>query len=202
MIDEFDELRAAWQSEIEQNNVQSHELQAILRRKTDNTLSVLRRNLGRDTLLNVLTAVVMVVFMCSYTPRDNGMYYAIAQMTLLLMVPYLFFYVSMQQVLQQTNVEGQHLVAALQRILVHWEQSAKITIGLSICLSPAIFLSLFWFLGSIEHVDPAKVLSWRTGPLLIIGLSAVAALLFKWWIQRLYGRHIAQIRAYLAELES
>lgn len=202
MIDEFDELRAAWQSEIAQNNVQSHELQAILRRKTDNTLSVLRRNLGRDTLLNVLTAIVMVVFMCSYTPRDNGMYYAIAQMTLLITVPYLFFYVSMQQVLKQTNVEGQHLVAALQRILVHWEQSAKITIGLSICLSPAIFLSLFWFLGSIEHVNPGKVLGWSTGPLLIVGLSVVASLLFKWWIQRLYGRHIAQIRAYLAELES
>lgn len=204
MIDEFDELRAAWQSETTQINVGRNELQVILRQKTNNTLSILRRNLGRDTLLNVLTIVVMVVFMGSYPPRNEEMYYAIAQIALLTAVPYLFFYISMQQVVQQSNVEGQNLVTSLQRILVHWEQSAKITIGLSIGLSPAIFLSLFWFWGRIEHVDPRKVLGihWSTGPLLIIGLSVVASWLFKWWIQRLYGQYIAQIRAYLAELES
>ncbi len=204
MKDELDDLRSVWNTaQGADPQINTAEFYQIMEQKAKDVYDTLRKNLRKDLIINIITMAVTIGVLSCFKAKNNGMYYALCQMVMLIFVPYLFFYYSLLHVLNKVVAPDSKLIHSLQRMVAHWEQASMIIIWLGILLSPAFFLSVIWFLGCVDHIDTNAFYNrpWYFFALLMLFSSLAASVGFKMWMEYLYGKHIITLKTCLTELE-
>ncbi|MDR3713399.1 MAG: hypothetical protein P4L51_11320 [Puia sp.] len=187
---------------------QERQLLALLRRKSRGPVATIRRNLLLELtgMVGLYTPVIAY-----YLFHFGGRLSVISWFLLAMAVLFGTYYYRMNRILlamqcpafqMRPNLERQ--VQSLERYIRNDGIMSMLLIPLTACLLGALF---YWKLPAPVHTGflhaGARNPLWRVIVIWVCGLSAITVVLYrvnKWYLGRLYGRHIEKLRELVREI--
>jgi Flp pilus assembly protein TadB len=191
---ELDELRNIWQDLATQNSAElsENELVPILRQKTNDAISQLKRNLTIEMNICLYVCLPVLVLGCIFMDMPifmQGFFVAAIIFTVLFVIYYrreLHFLAVSQQIV---NLK-EFLSATIQNL----SSFVRFYLWFNYIVTPIfIFFGIYW--KSSQHSDYLMVTIIMT-----LVLSIISIFFIRWYVQRLYGRYLATLQKNLDEL--
>jgi Flp pilus assembly protein TadB len=191
---ELDELRNIWQDLATQNSAElsENELVPILRQKTNDAISQLKRNLTIEMNICLYVCLPVLVLGCIFMDMPifmQGFFVAAIIFTVLSVIYYrreLHFLAVSQQIV---NLK-EFLSATIQNL----SSFVRFYLWFNYIVTPIfIFFGIYW--KSSQHSDYLMVTIIMT-----LVLSIISIFFIRWYVQRLYGRYLATLQKNLDEL--
>jgi Flp pilus assembly protein TadB len=191
---ELDELRNIWQDLATQNSAELSESEfvPILRQKTSDAISQLKRNLTIEMNICLYVCLPVLVLGCIFMDMPifmQGFFVAAIIFTVLSVIYYrreLHFLAVSQQIV---NLK-EFLSATIQNL----SSFVRFYLWFNYIVTPIfIFFGIYW--KSSQHSDYLMVTIIMT-----LVLSIISIFFIRWYVQRLYGRYLATLQKNLDEL--
>lgn len=201
----MDELKSLWNASMRDEKKQSREeLIPLIRHRSRNVFSRMRRTLLLESGLGILFMILWMKIVPVLTPGNGEAYLAALQMALLTVIPLGFFYYMGFRHLNMGIATDARLVSSLQQTIAYWDQALRLYFWGSTALIPAFLLSAVWFQNCRPGIAFFKVgadTSWQEIVVWVFALSAFVTL-FVWISIRIsYRKHVEELKTYLKELE-
>lgn len=202
---ELELLKTIWEeADIKPfNNIASGD--AILKmskRPTLNMIERMRRNLQIEVIIVVVCVTVIALF---YFSAFNGQLQEISWMYIFLATVFLFYYYRKNKLLKRIQCPACNVKSNLELQLNTLEKYIRLYLTGGIILVPAVLFS-FYLLAYYKHIIlfPFTNLSFIAGLLtytaIVAIITAVLFFLHRWYIYKLYGRHIQRLKSMLNEM--
>lgn len=204
--EELENMKALWKTTVgTQQTLDRDQLRAIIRQRTQNIFSKIRRNLLFEVIVGVLAMVGWAIMVPRRAPGNDEAYLAALQLALLTVLPLGgYYYVGLRH-LGRDIASDSRLVSALQQAIIYWDQTLKLYFWGGVALMPSLILSGVWFLNCVPGETFFKIttyLTWLDVLVWVVGLSAIT-ILFVWIsIKISYAKYLAELKACLQELEA
>lgn len=198
---ELETLKTLWQEQDmpPQASPSHEELLALLQKRSVGPIARMRRNLRKEVIIMLVSYGFCIVF---YLVAFNGDMSGVAWLFVGLLAFFYVYYYRKNQLLKKmqcvgcevrSNLAGQ--LKTLRKYLRFYFWSS--TIIVPVCLFVAFEIVL--------HDQPISVSSmWRKGLLLFAltaGLTVAVYFMNRWYIHKLYGRHIRKLEELLREMD-
>ena len=203
---ELDDLRRQWQQPPAETPapLDSATLTRLLASQSEGIVEKLRRSAWWET---AFAAVFTLVAPIMWFTATAVLYKAFAVIVLLVGSGMLYYYYRMFAVLNQMLLVEGNVRGHLQDLAAGMRTLLRFYYRLTLATSPLMMLFNFSFFLGRELARPAP-LRWAV-LLEMAGVSVAAALVMqvlavyvtRWFMQRLYGRHLDRLEASLAELD-
>ncbi len=205
---ELDQLKEMWSNVgSKQQGPLADELQALLHKKSKNPIAKMKRNLLMELLFVIVLYVGCVVY---YFLHYTGGMLSLAWMLIVIGVLYIFYYLQKIKLLNQMECVSCEVKSNLKMQLQTLEKYVRFYLISGTLMFPVVFIATgmigIYYSPEIA-ADPAiktKVVMWIFTVVLFV-LAAVLTipvyLLNKWYVRKLYGRHIQQLKNILQEME-
>ena len=203
---ELDSLKAIWREQdlLSGAEQESAELLArLVRERSRGPIERMRHNLRVESLLMVITYIPTIIM---YLTMFHGSLWIIAVVFSLILVFYGIYFHMKSRLLKKmrcvtcevrSNLARQ--VRALGKYLRLYQWSG------TLLLLAAFVIAYEVLRYSADHAHNRVMSYWRLPPsfiLALLGLFAVGSLfLNRWYVNRLYGRHIEKLRELLREMD-
>lgn len=202
-MDELNSLKNAW-SEIANSNdfkeYTSEELARIVRKRSKNELTKIKRKLFFESGFGLTLAIILVFVVKILNPSDT--LYAILFLLSLIGVSFVPYY----KVLKLNQTQNPSLKKQLSQTITNFDKLIKQYIRLSTILLPLASLGGF-LLGTRTTISQEQWLSFFNATRLLIIAAALIllALLGQWLLKKyfhiLYGQNISRLKNCLKELD-
>lgn len=200
---ELEALKSIWQEQEMPPAAETsrEELLVLLHKRSGGPIARMRRNLRKEVVLMIVSYTFCILF---YWQAYNGRMSGLAWIFIGLLVFFFVYYYRKNQLLKRmqcvscevrSNLAGQ--LKTLQKYLRFYFWSSTLIVPLSLFASFAITLR-------DRPLNP-PVTSWLRLILLLFVLTAVLTVavyrLNRWYIHKLYGRHIRKLQQLLQEMD-
>jgi Flp pilus assembly protein TadB len=200
---ELDDLRRAWKQPLPTTVIDSAHLQQLVKSQPG-LVENMRRNAQWELALTILVSFGLPVFIALAKVPIYRLYAAV----MLLMSGVLLFYYYQKLLLLQrmTRTDG-NVHGHLQTLCEGLRTLLRFYYRLTLATGPVMLLMLTGYYVGQELARPTPF-RWEFIGLLIVAMLLLGALLqvaviygTRWYLQRLYGRHLDRLEASLRELE-
>ncbi|GAB4395706.1 MAG: hypothetical protein OHK0053_05780 [Microscillaceae bacterium] len=201
---ELEGLKSAWNALHQNQILPPDEIRAALRGKTQMALNRIKRSIRLESGLLLLATLGLGLFFFFY--HDPIQHLFMGSILLIALLSGLYYGAKYRQ-LSNIGLDGHNLRESLQLLIRTLERYLKIYMYGNLWLTPIGALSGFYY-GFTIHTPQnqlSRALDWEI--MLIAGLTVLllTGLLYpilKWYLRKLYGRYLDEMKACLAELES
>lgn len=199
---ELDNLKDVWrdigQKYVHQSN--DEQIMIMLQKRSKSPIAKMKRNLLWELIaVVVLYSVGILYFIATY----KGRYWELAALLFLVGIFFLFYYYHKNKLLAEMQCVTCEVRSNLEKQLITLEKYVRFYFVCGTILTPvAYFASAFVVLskstGLNERTDyDAYMLIFLVGIAVTIG----SYFLNRWYVKRLYGRHIQKLKELLQQME-
>lgn len=206
---ELEEWKDLWRQDHQELS-DEQQLKNMLRAKSKSPVAIMKRNLLIELWLVVLTYGTSIVF---YFTAWKGRMSEVGWFMLIIALVFIIYYYRKNRLLNQmASPEGQ--VLQNLRIQIH---TLKKFVGFYLLagtiLVPVSMVFFGWiFYMNARYISPENILFpssanpwWKVvliWSILIMLVTFALGILNKWYVEKLYGRHIDKLRSIVHEIES
>jgi hypothetical protein len=206
---ELDQWKDIWKDEGQLPSNDTQKLQMLLEKKSKSTLAKMKRNLKMELWIIILSYGAMIVF---YFIAFKGSMSAVSWFLLIIGLLFVVYYQRKNKLLTEMECLSCQVKSNLQKQTTTLEKYIRIYLVGGTLLAPLSLLFFGWLFyikawrnlhDSIffpgEHNPMWKViLAW-------VILTAIVTFLFylinKWYVRKLYGKHVEKLKEVLSEME-
>ncbi len=202
-MNELDDLRNAWKTISNQRSLKNYsadEIRRIVKGRSNNELSKIRRKIITEWSIALLLTMAMVLYVRFINPSDTT--YALLFILVILAISFVPYY----KIIRLKFSTHTDLKTYLTEFLKRFEKLVSQYIRMSVFLMPLAGLGGFilGFHSAASHIEWHELLKWMN-LFYILGFL----LLFSWggyWLQRryfslIYGKNIHRLRECITDLE-
>lgn len=200
---ELDELKSIWKSStpsFERKDVD--EIASMLSRKSVSIVDKLKRNVWFDLVITMLTSLGLLGY--AITLRPGALKWASISILSTLLL-YVFYYIKKISLLNRFDPVTSNLRANLEVLISTLSGYLEFYRRSYTALYPIFFFVVLLFIG-IEH-GTDRFLEILQRPSTIVLLLLLAGLYYllstkvvRWFLNRLYGRHLNKLKALLTDI--
>jgi hypothetical protein len=205
---ELDQLKEMWSNVgSKQQGPSADALQALLHKKSKSPIAKMKRNLLMELLFIMVLYVGCVVY---YFLHFTGGMLSLAWMLIVIGVLYIFYYLQKKKLLNQMECVSCEVKLNLKMQLQTLEKYVRFYLISGTIMFPVVFIATgmvgFFYAPDIarEAALKSKDFLWIfTTALVVFAFVLTAPIYFlnKWYVRKLYGRHIQQLKNILQEME-
>ena len=198
---ELETLKSLWQAQDTPpvTETSREELLALLQKRSDGPITRMRRNLRKEVILMIISYSGCIVF---YLLAFNGDMSGVAWLFAGLLVFFFVYYYRKNQLLKRmqcvscevrSNLAGQ--LKTLQKYLRFYFWSSTLIVPVTLFVAFELALN--------SHPVPHSSWWWRLTLLFTLGATLTVAVYFlnRWYIHKLYGRHVRKLQDLLREMD-
>ena len=207
---ELDQWKDIWKDEGQQPSNDAQKLQTLLEKKSKSPLAKMKRNLKMELWIIILSYGAMIVF---YFIAFKGSMSAVSWFMLFIGLLFVVYYQRKNKLLTEMECFSCQVKSNLQKQTTTLEKYIRIYLIGGTVLAPLSLLFFGWFFytkawrnvnDSIfypgEHNPMWKaILAW-------VILTTIVTFLFyllnKWYVRKLYGKHVEKLKEVLSEMEN
>ncbi|MGE5106127.1 MAG: hypothetical protein ACM3H8_01160 [Sphingobacteriales bacterium] len=207
---ELDSLKDVWkevgQQVVKQNN--HEQLEEIINKSSSSPVAKMKRNLLWELVIVVVLFGAVAIY---YFKAFNGKFSVIAWMYILLMALFAVYFYSKNKLLSDMQCAACMVKSNLEKQASTLERYVRFYLIAGTLMLPMVVIFL-WFVLYVklpglfagrQFFPSASVSLFKTDLFWLAALVVFTILMYygnKWYIHRLYGRHIQKIKAILAEM--
>ena len=205
---ELEQFKNLWDKDAAPEQKKGEYFISLLRKRSNSPIARIKRNLRAELIVIVIMYTVGVTY---YFLAFGGKMAEIAWFMLVIGLLFLVYYYFKNKLLNNMQCVSCHVKSNLELQLGTLEKYVKFYLLAGIILLPVTML----FVGYVTiilyperigktHVPGYDASTYQTGIFLLVFtavLSVGSYFLNKWYINRLYGRHIKKLREILKEME-
>jgi hypothetical protein len=204
---ELDQLKSIWQKEPSPSKGSEHML-PMLNRRSNNPIARMKRNLLFELIAVVLLYGFTIIY---YAIAFRGRLSEVSWFMIAIALFFVIYYYRKNKLLNEMECVSCQVKSNLERQVITLEKYIRFYLIAGTALIPLTIL----FFSIILYVKlPAIPISvffprknyplWETGIawiVLILISTVLAFYLNKWYVRKLYGKHVQKLKALLAEME-
>jgi len=204
---ELDQFKAIWQKESSPQKASEHML-PLLNRRSNNPIARMKRNLLTELVAVVLLYGFTIVY---YAIAFRGRLNEVSWFMITIALCFLVYYYRKNKLLNEMECVSCQVKSNLERQVKTLEKYIRFYLIAGTVLIPLtiLFFSfiLYWKLPAIPSsvFFPRKGFPlWETSSawiLLVLVSTVLAFYLNKWYVMKLYGKHVNKLKELLAEME-
>lgn len=196
---ELDNLKEAWKGHTVKNAADSNEqILSMLQKKSQRPIAKMKRNLFRELITIIVLYTATIIY---YIITDKGKYWEISLMLSLVGIFFLFYYYRKNKLLTQMECVACEVKSNLQQQVSTLEKYIRFYFIVGVILPPAAYFSAGFIL---LNKTPGIIMSsnfymWFFGSGII--MSIVLYFVNVWYVNKLYGQHVKQLKELLKQME-
>lgn len=206
---DLDKLKSVWQYESPVEQKQDEELRSLLQKPSISPVAKMKKNLLMELILVIITYSMLILY---YFIAFSGRMWEISIFMIVIALIFIMYYFRKNKLLNEMQCLSCEVKSNLERQVKTLEKYVRFYLVTGTILVP---LAFFFFAAIIYYKFPvtAKNSIFFTGPgnplwrVLLVWIAVTTALtlliyyLNKWYVQKLYGRHIQKLKEMLHEME-
>jgi len=196
---ELDDLKQVWKEQPSGPDAGKEALQELMLGKSKGPIARIRRNLNRELVVVLVMYVLAILF---YIFVDRSRYWNVAIMLAVILVLFFIYYYKKSRLLKAMDQVSGQVKATLERQIQLLERYLRFYFLAGTIGTPLVFLVTLFLLKS--RMPLGIVLSdffnWPMAAGMGI-LVLLSYLLNKWYVNKLYGRHLERLRELVGQLD-
>jgi Flp pilus assembly protein TadB len=206
---ELDQWKEIWQAEPPAKPTDSQKLRALLDKKSGSPVARMKRNLNAELWIILLTYGAAVIF---YFFAFDGRMHEISWFMLFIGGFFVAYYLRKQKLLRELEHLNRQVKSNLERQVDSLERYIRFYLVSGTALVPFSMLFFGWLLHSKARgittdniffpsaYNPLwkAIMAWTA---LTAAVTIFMYYINKWYVRRLYGRHVEKLRAVLNEMK-
>lgn len=202
---ELDNLKQIWQAgserEVAKNNYDPAAIKGLLSGKSQGVVAHIKLNLRNEMLITVVAMFLFVLTPLIYSG-------AILQILLggwaFLCGLFLIFYYKKYQIIESYIVSNENIKENLKELIDRLEKYTQFYFWGNVTLIPLVHITNFMLI-RIANIEAFHHLETKSDIVLfaiyLLLTSALMIAFFRWYIHKLYGNYIEQLKGFVRELE-
>ncbi len=203
---ELEELKNIWKSYTEEQGQQISpaEIKEMLSGRTQNAISKINRSIFLEVGLLLVMSFVFSITTLLVGQIEHQILFAMIMVICVLSGGYYFF---KYRQINAVAITSDNLKNSLQKLIHVLDTFLKIYLYGSIIITPISFLTGFFYGFTLAGEDHTlqQAMQWEIIAI-SLGLTVIATLLMypfmKWYIRRLYGNYLQELKTCMHELEA
>ncbi len=200
---ELDDLKNIWQKSEGFKPKQEEEISSMLRRRSKSIITKLKWSVWFELTFTILAGLFLLYY--SFTIPDGALRWTFMAF-LLMFLGYAIYYVKKIRILhrfeegrENIKMNLENLINDLEAYLKFYEKSYSIMYPIYTVL---VFLFVIIDRGIDQFIEALKDWKMILYILLLIGVFLVSSLWFtKWYLNKLYGKHLKKLKELLSDLQ-
>ena len=204
---ELDHLKKIWQQEPPAAK-EDEQLLQLLRKRSNNPIARMKRNLLFELIAIVTLYGAMIVY---YAYAFQGTMSEVSWFMVIIALAFLLYYYMKNRLLNKMECVACQVKSNLQRQVNTLEKYVKFYLLAGTALAPITIIFFGWlfyikFPGKTESVwyHSGAYLWWETALAWLVFFIVFTVPVYyanKWYVKRLYGRHIQKLKKMLSEMD-
>ncbi len=196
---ELDNLKEAWKGHTVKNAAESNEdILSMLHKKSQRPIAKMKRNLFRELIAIIVLYTASIIY---YITADRGKFWEVALMLFIIGVLFLFYYYRKNKLLNKMECVACEVKSNLQQQVSTLEKYVRFYFLVGIILTPLAYFAAGFF---VLYKSPGITMStsfymWFIGSGII--MTIVLYFLNVWYVNKLYGQHVKQLKELLKQME-
>ena len=203
---ELDQLKKIWQQESAQTK-EDEQLISLLSRRSNNPIARMKRNLLMELIAIVILYGSTIIY---YAYAFHGTMREVSWFMIAIALFFFVYYYRKNKLLNKMECLTCQVKSNLQRQVTTLEKYVKFYLISGTALAPLAILFFGWlvyikFPGKVKSVFyPSDVYPWWQSLLawtaLFFVCTVIVYYLNKWYVQKLYGKHVQKLKQLLSEM--
>ena len=207
---ELDQWKDIWKEEGQQPSNEAAQLQSLLDKKSKSPVAKMKRNLKVELWYVIITYGAMILF---YFLAFKGRMSAVSWFMLFIGLLFVIYFQRKNKLLTEMECLSCEVKSNLQKQTITLEKYIRIYLIGGTVLAPIslLFFGWFFYARARTNVDDTifypgehnpmwkAVLAWV---ILTTVVTFIFYLLNKWYVQKLYGKHVEKLKEVLSEMEN
>lgn len=204
-----DDLRELWnmfpESGSPEKKYTQEEILSLMKNRADRSLKRFNRSIYFEVIMSLLALVI--ILLAFYQPGAILFNRLVLTLITLLIIAYFIFFGWFYKRLQSIHLLTSNLCESLEKKIHLLNWFLKTYFWINILIAPVVFpLSVFlgYFTAQAEQGEPAEIAFTEPVFFVLAGISLVLVVAFypflRWYIRKLYGRHVSELQAYYDNL--
>lgn len=205
---ELDEIKNIWQQEKPSSNKKDEQLLSLLGKQSNNPIARMRRNVWIELIAVIILYGAAVIF---YFVAFRGRLQEASWFMIVIAVFFIIYFYMKNRLLGKMECLACHVKSNLQLQVKTLEKYIRFYLIAGTILIPVTLLFFSWLIYYKLSFRPSTVFFpgegyvwWKTA-LVWLGIIAVSSyfsyLMNKWYVNKLYGKHIQKLKNLLTELD-
>jgi Flp pilus assembly protein TadB len=206
---ELDQWKEIWQADMPSVTTDSQKLRALLDKKSGSPVARMRSNLNAELWIIITTYGAAILF---YFFAFDGRMHEISWFMLVIGGFFVAYYISKRKLLREMEDLSSHVKSNLEKQVRSLEQYIRVYLVGGTALVPLSMLFFGWLLYTkARYISPGNIFfpseqnpMWKVmmaWSVLTIITTIVMYYINKWYVRKLYGRHVEKLREVLAEMK-
>jgi hypothetical protein len=204
---EFEQLKDMWK-EQEASGPQI-EVQPLLGKKSNSPIAIMKRHLTVELILVIVLFGLVIAY---YLIAFNGKFAVVSTIYTITGILFCFYYYKKYRLLNDMECMACQVKSNLSKQVSTLEKYVRVYLLAGTAVLPIFMIFFYWFeytyipkgrphifLLPSETVGLAKSLGVFT--LWVVGASVVGYFVNRWYVQKLYGKHIDKLKQMLLQME-
>jgi hypothetical protein len=207
---ELEKWKDIWKEEGEQPSKDAQKLRSLLDKKSKSPVAKMKRNLRVELWFVIITYGAMILF---YFLAFKGSMSAVSWFMLIIGLLFVIYFQRKNKLLTEMECLSCEVKSNLQKHTTTLEKYIRIYLIGGTVLAPIslLFFGWFFYAKAWTNVDDTFFYPGEHNPIWKVILSwviltAVVTFIFyvlnKWYVQKLYGKHVEKLREVLSEMEN
>lgn len=200
---ELDNLKDLW-NDIGRKYVHlnsDEQIAMMLQRRSQSPIAKMKRNLLWELIAVIILYSVAIWY---FVATSQGLYWELALLLFLVGMFFLFYYYRKNKLLREMQCVTCEVRANLRKQLTTLEKYVRFYFASGMVATPVgYFASAFIVIFKSPPPNRGLSDSWFYIPLVLVGIAFTIGSYFlnRWYIRKLYGQHIKQLKALLQQME-
>ncbi len=206
---ELDQWKDIWKEEGQQSSNDAQKLRSLLDKKSKSPVAKMKRNLRVELWFVIITYGAMILF---YFLAFKGRMSAVSWFMLFIGLLFVIYFQRKNKLLTEMECLSCEVKSNLQKQTITLEKYIRIYLIGGTVLAPVSLLFFGWFFYARAWTNVNDTIFypgdhnpiWKVILAWVI-LTAIVTFLFyvlnKWYVRKLYGKHVEKLKEILSEME-
>ncbi len=207
---ELDQWKDIWKTEGEQPSKDAQKLRSLLDKKSNSPVSKMKRNLKVELWFLIITYGAIILF---YFLAFKGRLSVVSWFMLFIGLLFVIYFQRKNKLLTEMECLSCEVKSNLQKQVTTLEKYIRVYLIGGTLLAPISLLFFGWFsyIKARKNVNDSLFFPGEHNPmwkaiLAWVILTAIVTFLFyflnKWYVRKLYGKHVEKLKEVLSEMEN
>lgn len=197
---ELDDLKQLWQQQPTEQPADTAALQQMLLQRSKGPIARIRRNLTRELWVVMVTYALGVGF---YVFVDRSRYWNVALFLVVIALLFVIYYIKKRRLLREMeNVSGQVKTTLERQVKVLGSYVRFYFVSGTIGTPLAFLFALLMVQSRMPLGIPVDLYTGWPFWVGMLLLTVVSYFLNKWYVNKLYGKHVEKLKQLISQLES
>ncbi|MBC3539515.1 hypothetical protein ACFSC6_18490 [Rufibacter sediminis] len=204
----LDSLKDTWKVYAAQaaaaHQVTEHQIAGLLKVRTENALTKLKRNIYFEMILQVVTILLAGVGAVLF--REDSVFLVLCMVVMVVCLPFLGYFWARLSYVKNLNVTTENLRATLSNLIEMLTGLTRLYFWTNMLLAPiGLAVGQLGYLKLVKGLNLSHLPWEQMYPRLTFGffIGAVLGYFFlKWYIKQMFGDHLKALKGAYCELES